>query len=120
MAEVRLNGLCSGTSLPWTSCPARRWCQPAKAAHTTVMVTMAGSSAGSRARFTTSTSTTTRAKLTVQASRMPLTMAELAAAYCGSWLCRENDRVTAVDETRPPVNPVSGMPRCVPSIRVST
>ncbi len=73
---------------------------------------------GSSARFTTATSTMTRTNMTAQASRMPQVS---AAAFCGlSRPSLANDKVTAVDDTRPPVNPVSAVPRAGPSMRVST
>ena len=96
----------------------RRYQATARAA--TAMAASGAASAGSRSRFTTSTMTMTRTNITVHASRMPLASAGAADAYAGSRLCFENASVTAVEDTRPPVSPVSGMPRCVPSSRVAT
>ena len=70
------------------------------------------------ARLTIATSTMTRANITIQESRMPQAS---AVASCGfSRASFENESVTAVDETSPPVKPVRAAPRVGPSQRVST
>ena len=56
--------------------------------------------------------------MTAQASRMP--QASAAAAAGSSRLRRANESVTAVEETSPPVMPVSAVPRPAPSQRVAT
>ena len=67
-------------------------------------MTRNGTSTGARsARLTTATRTRTRTNITAQASRMPQAS---AVAFCGlSRPSRAKDRVTAVEETRPPVKP---------------
>src|SRR5690349_7214787 len=61
------------------------------------------------ARLTIATSTMTRANITIQESRMPQAS---AVASCGfSRASFENESVTAVDETSPPVKPVRASPR---------
>ncbi len=80
-----------------------------------------GSATGqSMSRFSTAAKTTTRTHITTQASRMPLARAYETPRPDSSRLRFANDSVTAVDDTRPPVKPVSAAPRSVPSQRVAT
>ena len=83
------------------------------------MLAIGTSSAGSSARFTTATSTTTRPNITDHASRMPPTSSAPLAARAPSRLCFEKERVTAVDETRPPATAVIAVPRPWPSQRTA-
>ena len=69
--------------------------------------------------LTTRTSTTTRTNITAHESRIPQASASPSPAAPASRLRRANESVTAVDETNPPVTPVSAAPRPVPSQRVA-
>ena len=82
------------------------------------MAATGGSSGRTRSALTASTRTRTRPNITAQASRMP--QASAGPAPGSSRPRRANDRVTAVDDTSPPVMPVSAVPRPAPSQRVAT
>lgn len=56
--------------------------------------------------------------MTAHDSKMPQASAGVFSGVSRASLA--NDKVTAVDDTRPPVTPVSAVPRAGPSTRVKT
>jgi hypothetical protein len=70
--------------------------------------------------LTIATVSTTRANIIIHASRMPAASASLAGAVRSVRLWRAKLRLTAVDDTSPPVRPVMAVPRALPSQRTAT